>query len=212
MAPWFEELADPWPFALENAWASFRDGNSPIGAVIVDAAGTVVASGRSRRLAAHQGAGRLVGTNIAHAELGALTALPRGDYSDHVVYTTLRPCFVCSAAIVHSRVGHVRFAGDDPVVRGVERLPELGAQIARRWPTWDGPAAGALRVFAEFLAIVFEYRHDVDGDVTIYEVSSPEAAALARQVLADGRAESLMGMGLAEALGLLPELDDRRHR
>lgn len=208
MTPWFDQLVEPWQLALENAWTSFRDGNSPIGAVVVDAAGTVVGSGRSRRLDPHEGPGRLAGTNIAHAELNALTALPRGDYPDHVVYTTLRPCFLCSAAIVHSRVGHVSFAGDDPVVQGVERLPELGKQIARRWPTWDGPADGALRVFAELLAIVFEYHHDVDDDTRAYEANSPGPAALARRVIKDGRAERLATLDLAKGLRLLPELDD----
>jgi tRNA(adenine34) deaminase len=208
MTVWFDQLIEPWQHALENAWVSFRDGNSPIGAVVVDADGVVVGSGRSRRLDAHEGPGRLAGTNIAHAELIALTALSRGDYSDHEVYTTLRPCFLCTAAIVHSRVGHVSFAGDDPVVRGVERSPELGHQIARRWPTWEGPAAGALRVFAEFLAIVFEYQHDVDGDTRAYEPNAPRSAVLARQVLDDGRAERLVRLDLSGGLQLLPELDD----
>jgi len=208
MSSWFDHLVEPWQHALENAWTSFQDGNSPIGAVVVDADGIVVGSGRSRRLDAHEGPGRLAGTNMAHAELSALTALPRGDYWDHEVYTTLRPCFLCTAAIVHSRVGHVSFAGDDPVVRGVERLPELGQQIARRWPTWEGPAGGALRVFAELLAIVFEYQHDVDGDTRAYEANAPRSAALARQVLEDGRAETLVTLDLPGGLQLLPELDD----
>jgi tRNA(Arg) A34 adenosine deaminase TadA len=211
VTPWFDQLVEPWQLALENAWTSFRDGNSPIGAVIVDVTGTVVASGRSRRLSAHDGPGRLAGTNIAHAELNALTALPRADYSDHVLYTTLRPCFLCTAAVVHSRVGHVSFAGDDPVVRGVERLPELGQQIARRWPTWEGPANGALRVFAELVAIVFEYQHDVDGDTSAYEANSPRSAELARQVLKDGRAERFATLDLAKGLRLLPELDNGGH-
>jgi hypothetical protein len=110
--------------------------------------------------------------------------------------------------MVHSRVGRVSFAGDDPVVRGVERLPELGHQIARRWPTWEGPAGGALRIFAELLTIVFEYQHDVDGDTRTYEVNAPRSAALARQVLEDGRAERLVTLDLLTGLRLLPELDD----
>jgi tRNA(Arg) A34 adenosine deaminase TadA len=208
MTAWFDQLVEPWQHALENAWASFRDGNSPLGAIVVDADGKVVGSGRSRRLDAHEGPGRLAGTGIAHAELSALTALRRGDYRDHKVYTTLRPCFLCTAAIVHSRIGHVNFAGDDPVVQGVERLPELGQQIARRWPTWEGPAGGALRVFAELLVIMFEYRHDVDGDTRTFEANAPRSAALARRVLEDGRAERLVALDLAGGLRLLPELDD----
>jgi len=45
MTAWFDQLVEPWQHALENAWASFRDGNSPIGAIVVDADGKVVGFG-----------------------------------------------------------------------------------------------------------------------------------------------------------------------
>jgi len=203
---WLGDLEPPWRAALEMAWVSYQEGNTPIGAVVVDQLGQVIGSGRSQRLSLFDGSGRLAGTNIAHAELSALTCLPRGDYRDCTLYTTLRPCFVCATAVVQTRIGHVEFAGEDPVVDGIERLPEIAHQMARRWPSWNRPAAGPLRLLCEVLPLIFEYKYDQDGDLQAFETHSPGAAKIAQRLLADGRAQRLVTLPLADATRLVPEL------
>lgn len=111
-------------------------------------------SGRNRGNEKAGPVGHVVGSYIAHAEINALATLPPGDYSDHTLYTTLEPCFLCTAALRHSQVGVVRFAAPDPMRRGVERLPHLNDQMARRWTDRDGPLGGHLQIWAAVLPLV----------------------------------------------------------
>ncbi len=43
-------LPHPWLLCLEEAWESRRQGSIPIGAVVLDAAGKVLARGRNRTM------------------------------------------------------------------------------------------------------------------------------------------------------------------
>jgi tRNA(adenine34) deaminase len=96
--------------ALEHARAAERAGDVPVGCVLVDATGTLVASGHNTREAAHDPTG--------HAEMIALReasrVLGRWRLSDLTAYVTLEPCFMCAGALVHARVGRVVFATRDP--------------------------------------------------------------------------------------------------
>jgi tRNA(Arg) A34 adenosine deaminase TadA len=44
----WQTLEEPWRIALEQAWAAYRAGSLPIGAVVVDADNQVVGRGRNR--------------------------------------------------------------------------------------------------------------------------------------------------------------------
>jgi hypothetical protein len=52
---------------------------------------------------------------------------------------------------VHCHIGLVRYAADDPLANGLERVPELNAHVARRWPRWEGPAKESLARFCALL-------------------------------------------------------------
>jgi hypothetical protein len=45
---------------------------------------------------------------------------------------------------VKTRLGVVRFAAPDPMWQGIERLPHLYDQMARRWTDREGPLGGHL--------------------------------------------------------------------
>jgi tRNA(Arg) A34 adenosine deaminase TadA len=93
--------------------------------------GGLVTQGRSRSNEPSAPPGQLAGTYLAHAEVNALAGLAPGDYWSHVLYTTLEPCLLCTAALTHAHVGAVRYAASDPLWAGIEELPQLNEHIAR---------------------------------------------------------------------------------
>jgi tRNA(Arg) A34 adenosine deaminase TadA len=150
------ELIPPWQRAFELAWESLRAASIPVGAVVTDASGLIVATGRNRRAEQSGPVGQLAGTALAHAELNALTALTPGvDHRAYTIYTTLEPCLLCTAAVLHTRVGFVRYAAPDPQVHGLRGIPELNQHARDRWPQWDGPLDDEFAVLGGLLPAVW---------------------------------------------------------
>jgi tRNA(Arg) A34 adenosine deaminase TadA len=145
-------LSAPWQECFELAWQSFCCGGLAIGAVLTNPAGQVLGRGHNQ----HSGtsaAGPLRGL-LGHAELNAIAeGMPpdKARRRDTVLYTTLYLCPMCLGAIVIARLGALRFAAFDPTWLGIERLPELNAEVQARWPRVDGPLNGPLGVWAAIL-------------------------------------------------------------
>jgi tRNA(Arg) A34 adenosine deaminase TadA len=96
-----------WERALELAWESFCGGTTPVGAVVTDAAGAIVAEGRGRRFENAAPPGQLAWTGVAHAELNALAQLgPDRHYTDHALLTTLEPGATASGSCPAQRPAH----------------------------------------------------------------------------------------------------------
>lgn len=102
--------------ALAEAEAAAARGEVPVGAAIVDAAGTVlaVAGNRVEELA----------DPTAHAEMLAIRAAAgvRGEkvLPDCDLYVTLEPCAMCAQALSLARIRRVHFGAYDPKGGGVE--------------------------------------------------------------------------------------------
>lgn len=86
-----------------------REGEIPVGAVVVDASGRVIGRGRNSREA---------GNPLGHAELDAIrqAAAAVGDWrlNETTLVVTLEPCAMCAGAIVNARIGRLVFAAADP--------------------------------------------------------------------------------------------------
>ncbi len=109
--------------ALAEARAAAGRGETPVGAVVVDGARVLAASGnRVEEL----------GDASAHAELLALrvAAKRRGGprLEDCDLYVTLEPCPMCAQAISIFRVRRLYFGAPDPKGGGVEHGPRIFAQ------------------------------------------------------------------------------------
>jgi len=109
--------------AIALAQAAGEAGEVPVGAVIVDGTGTVIATGENRR--------ERDGDPTAHAEVLALRAAGRSRQSWHLedctLYVTLEPCPMCTGAILLARLGLLVYGADDPkagTIRTVLNLPD----------------------------------------------------------------------------------------
>jgi tRNA(adenine34) deaminase len=101
-------------FALELAEKSAREGEVPVGAVLV-ISGEIRGCGRNSPIASND--------PTAHAEIAALraAALAAGNYrlEDSTLYVTMEPCVMCAGAIVNARVKRLVFGARDLRFGGV---------------------------------------------------------------------------------------------
>ena len=81
----------------------------PVGAVVIDGGGRIIAEGRNTREETHDPTG--------HAEIEALrrAAASVGSWNldGHTLVVTLEPCIMCAGAILQSRIGRVVFGAWD---------------------------------------------------------------------------------------------------
>ncbi|TFD31575.1 nucleoside deaminase [Cryobacterium cryoconiti] len=95
--------------ALHEARAALETGDVPVGAVVLDAAGTVIGRGRNEREALQDPTG--------HAEIVAIrqAAQALGDWhlTGCTLVVTLEPCVMCAGAILAARVPVVVFGAWD---------------------------------------------------------------------------------------------------
>ncbi|MFG2751491.1 nucleoside deaminase [Streptomyces xanthophaeus] len=101
--------------ALQLAHEALTAGGLAVGAVLTDAAGTVLAEGRNEAYEDGPGRGPLRGTPLAHAEMNALgAARTQWDLGSAVLWSTQEPCRMCAAAARFTGVGRVRYLAPDP--------------------------------------------------------------------------------------------------
>lgn len=95
--------------ALEAAALAEVAGDVPVGAVVVDASGTVVAVGHNLRQA--------TGDPLAHAEVVALRNAAEATGSWRLdgctLVVTLEPCTMCAGAVLETRIRRVVFGAWD---------------------------------------------------------------------------------------------------
>jgi len=110
--------------ALEQARRAAAAGEVPVGAVLVDASGAVLAATHNRVERDKD--------PTAHAEMLAIrqAAAARGDarLPDCDLYVTLEPCPMCATAISFARLRRVYWGAADPKGGGVENGPRIFAQ------------------------------------------------------------------------------------
>lgn len=95
--------------ALDEARSATLHGDVPVGAVLLDERGTLVARNHNRR--------EQVSDATAHAEMLVLSERSRevGDWrlTGHTLVVTLEPCAMCAMAAVWSRVDRIIYGAAD---------------------------------------------------------------------------------------------------
>ncbi|MGB0439253.1 MAG: nucleoside deaminase [Paracoccaceae bacterium] len=122
--------------ALTEAGAAATRGEVPVGAVIVNADGVILAQAGNRTRADHD--------PTAHAEILALRAACRAVGSERLpgyrLFVTLEPCPMCAAAIANARIAQVFYGAADPKSGGIAQGPRIFAhpQCHHRPEVYDG--------------------------------------------------------------------------
>jgi tRNA(adenine34) deaminase len=149
-------MASRWDEAMrlalaEGAAAGVRADRPdvPIGAVVLDPAGAVVAVAANER--------ELTGDPTAHAEVLALrrAAERNGEWrlDGHTLVVTLEPCTMCAGALVLARIERLVFGAYDPKAGAVASLfdvvrdPRLNHRIDVRGGILEVECGAALRGF-----------------------------------------------------------------
>jgi tRNA(Arg) A34 adenosine deaminase TadA len=127
--------------ALDLAAAAAEAGEAPIGCVIVDEAGAVIAEGANAPIASHD--------PTAHAEIVALrkAAAALQNYRlkpNLTLYVTLDPCAMCAGAISHARIARLVYGASDPKGGAIEHGARVFEQPTTHWKpaVIDGVMAG----------------------------------------------------------------------
>jgi creatinine deaminase len=108
--------------ALEEARTGLREGGLPIGSVLADGRGRIVARGHNLRVQS--------GDPTAHAETVCIrNAGRRRDWPELTLFSTLSPCIMCTGTALLYRIPRV-VIGENRNFRGAEELfRQQGAEI-----------------------------------------------------------------------------------
>ena len=117
--------------ALAEAEKSALLGEVPVGAVILDPKGTVIASAGNRT--------RRDSDPTAHAEILAIRKAAKFLGNDRLlgctIYVTLEPCAMCAGALSHARVDRIIYGAPDPKSGGTDH----GARVFEHSQTHHRP-------------------------------------------------------------------------
>ena len=107
--------------ALEEARAAASRGEVPVGAVVVDPEGALLARDGNRVLE--------LTDPSAHAEMLVLREAARQLGSERLIgcdlYVTLEPCPMCAGAISLARIRRLYYGAEDPKAGGVDHGPRV---------------------------------------------------------------------------------------
>jgi len=117
-------LPAPLAIAFEEAESAALRGEVPVGAVVADKAGNVIARAGNRTLELKD--------PTAHAEMLAIRAAAEILGSERLVdcdlHVTLEPCAMCAAAISFARIRRLYFSAGDEKMGAVEHGPRFYGQ------------------------------------------------------------------------------------
>ena len=155
----WSRLPEHWRCAFRQAWAAYVACTIPVGAVVVDPHGVIVAEARNRIFDAEDPPrGQIAGSRLAHAEINAIVQIDaeRSRKAEGwAVYSTFEPCPLCAGAITVAFRGRVTlgYACGDPISSGLRVLTDTDIGRRRQWQIQR--LRGPFAAFAELLLAVY---------------------------------------------------------
>lgn len=108
--------------ALAQAQKSYDEGGLPIGAVLADAQGHIVAQGHNKRIQNND--------PTSHGETDCIrNAGRRRDWHELTLYTTLSPCVMCSGTALLLRISRIVIGENQNYMGEEELLRERGVEL-----------------------------------------------------------------------------------
>ncbi len=125
--------------AVGEARTGLAEGGIPIGAALFDGQGTLLASGRNRRVQE--------GDPSAHGETDAFRRAGRQKtYRDKILATTLAPCWYCSGLVRQFRIETVVVGESVNFAGGIGWLRENRVRVV------DLASAECIRMLSDYIA------------------------------------------------------------
>lgn len=111
----WKDIPEVWQECFNEAWKSFQEGSRPIGALITDKDGQIIARGKSA--AFNTLSNSVISNNeLAHAEINVLLHLDNRVHTarnTYTLYSTMEPCPLCFGAFYMSGIRDLKFAARD---------------------------------------------------------------------------------------------------
>lgn len=197
----WQDIPPVWQECFNEAWQSFQEGSRPIGAVVTDKNGEIIARGKSA--AFNELSDSVISHNeLAHAEINALLKLDNRIHTarqKYTLYSTMEPCPLCFGAFYMSGIRNLEFAAKDKWA-GSTNLKDATPYLSFKPVQVKGPI-----IYLEQLSIVLNIYFDLrlkKGEPN--PVSDrmaedyPIAAALAKQWLTAGKLERPLELEIAD--------------
>jgi tRNA(adenine34) deaminase len=107
--------------ALEQAQKAYDRDEVPVGAVLTNATGDLIASGHNQPISAAD--------PTAHAEIVVIREAARQLHNYRLpgttLYVTLEPCAMCVGALLQARVGRVVFGALEPKTGAIQSVHQI---------------------------------------------------------------------------------------
>ena len=108
--------------ALAEAQKAIKEGEVPVGAILVAPSGDIIARAHNRPITLNDPAG--------HAEILVLrqgaSQLKNYRLPGHLLYVSLEPCVMCVGAMIQARLSLVVYGAADPKGGAIESVYRLG--------------------------------------------------------------------------------------
>lgn len=194
------DLDPAWQACLEEVWQAFLHGTVPIGAVITDSSGKILARGRNHIYDDGHPPGQVGRNQLAHAELNALLHFDRTLHHPHscAIYTSLEPCPLCMGAIYMMGIRHVHFAARDAYA-GSTNLLGVTPYLSKKEILVRGPlnrpvedAVIALQVLFGLMHSDLPFNSRASEVFAAWETASPGGVALGRRLFEHRKSQSFL--------------------
>ena len=180
----WKDVPEVWQECFNEAWKSYQGGSRPIGALVTDREGVIIARGKSAVFISLTDS-ILSNNELAHAEINALLQLDNRVHTIRNTYTllsTMEPCPLCFGAFYMSGIRNLKYAARDNWA-GSANLQDASPYMSLKPIQVEGPFS-SLEQLSLVLNMYFELmiRSGASSKVTqCWTESHPDEAALAAQ-------------------------------